>query len=437
MKQILSYLKKIPILFIVVFLIYNLNLREISAGDTIPAKYIPISILTEFDLDLDEFPYLYNSPGNKEYLFIQKTEKGHWYSSYPVVPGIIALPIYAPAILSGMKINPKHIDILAKVSASVIAVFSVIFIFMTLKFFVDEDTAFLWAVVYAFATSTWSVSSQGLWQHGPVELFISMGIYFFVKDERRKGNFILSSLSFSLAVATRMPTAIIAASVFIYVLMYHRKKIITFILPALLVAIMLFSYNIYHFGNLFGGNDLLEKKMLITKGIPSIWTLNFLPGLAGLLVSPSRGIVVFSPVLIFSFLSFYHLFKDREKIFFKYIAFSALAYILLFSFYRSWWAGHTFGYRYLIDIIPILCIVGAFYSQNFISKKWLKAIFILFLVLSIFVQILGAFNYPAGWNNIPQNIDKSPERNWDFLDNQILRCIKKGARYPLFLRKDY
>jgi len=32
-------------------------------------------------------------------------------------------------------------------------------------------------------------------------------------------------------------------------------------------------------------------------------------------------------------------------------------------------------------------------------------------------------NYPAGWNSVPQNIDKHPERNWDIIDNQIARCL--------------
>lgn len=40
------------------FVVYNINLRPVSSADTFPTRYLPISILTEFDLDLDEFPFL-------------------------------------------------------------------------------------------------------------------------------------------------------------------------------------------------------------------------------------------------------------------------------------------------------------------------------------------------------------------------------------------
>lgn len=437
MKTIFSYLKKIPILFAIVFLVYNFNLREISSGDTIPARYLPLSILTEFDLDLDEFPWLYNMQGNSEYLFIQKTKNGHWYSSYPVIVAVISVPVYAPAVFFGMEMTAKNIDILSKISASIVAALSVVFLFLTLKLITDEGSALLWTMIYAFATSTWSVSAQGLWQHGTVQLFLTMGTYFLIRNEKKGGSLIPASLCFALSVAARMPTALIALSVFFYVLFYHRKNIINFIIPASATAALLFSYNFYYFNNFSGGNMLLEKKMLVTKGISAIWTANPLPGLAGLLFGPSRGILVFSPVIIFSFISIYFIFRDKEKTLFRYLAVSTLLYIALFSFYLSWWAGHTFGYRYLLDIVPLLCIFPVFYTERFFSLKSVRFIFILFIIFSVFVQLTGLLNYPAGWNSIPQDIDKHPERNWDIIDNQIARCVKNGARFPLFLKKDY
>ena len=45
-------------LALVAFVVYNVNLRPISSADTFPTRYLPISILTEHNLDLDEFPFL-------------------------------------------------------------------------------------------------------------------------------------------------------------------------------------------------------------------------------------------------------------------------------------------------------------------------------------------------------------------------------------------
>jgi hypothetical protein len=47
-------------LFLGVVFIYSLNGRALTAGgDSIPATYLPLSLLRELDFDLDEFPFLY------------------------------------------------------------------------------------------------------------------------------------------------------------------------------------------------------------------------------------------------------------------------------------------------------------------------------------------------------------------------------------------
>lgn len=39
------------VLIILAFVVYNANLRSITSFDTNPTRYLPISILREFDLD--------------------------------------------------------------------------------------------------------------------------------------------------------------------------------------------------------------------------------------------------------------------------------------------------------------------------------------------------------------------------------------------------
>ena len=41
-------------LFLLALIVYNANLRSITSLDTNSTRYLPISILQEFDLDLDE-----------------------------------------------------------------------------------------------------------------------------------------------------------------------------------------------------------------------------------------------------------------------------------------------------------------------------------------------------------------------------------------------
>jgi hypothetical protein len=68
------------ILFSVLLIVYLANGRTLGSGDTVPARYLPLSILREGNFDLDEFPFLY-ARGTPYYL---RRAKGHVVSDYPV-----------------------------------------------------------------------------------------------------------------------------------------------------------------------------------------------------------------------------------------------------------------------------------------------------------------------------------------------------------------
>ena len=86
----LSPVVKALALFTIAFGVY-LHALPGHSGDTVPAKLIPISILEEGDLDLDEFRYAVY--GGHHYSMVKRN--GHFYSTYPVAPGITATPFYA------------------------------------------------------------------------------------------------------------------------------------------------------------------------------------------------------------------------------------------------------------------------------------------------------------------------------------------------------
>jgi hypothetical protein len=51
-------------------------------------------------------------------------------------------------------------------------------------------------------------------------------------------------------------------------------------------------------------------------------------------------------------------------------------------------------------------------------------------VVSVFVQFLGAFHYPAGFNWIPDNVDFNPRRLWQVRDSELERCFGEFLRHP-------
>ncbi|MCK5706652.1 MAG: hypothetical protein KAI43_03280 [Candidatus Aureabacteria bacterium] len=159
------------------------------------------------------------------------------------------------------------------------------------------------------------------------------------------------------------------------------------------------------------------------QGIKSFYG-HFWIGLAGLLISPARGILVFSPIFIFSFIYlFYILFTKKHDPIFKYLAVSVILLIILYAKWGMWWGGWTFGYRLLIELIPPLILFLALFWEDLIEKKlYLKRIFFVSLLLSIYIHSLGAFIYPSDFNYAPNNIDQHQERLWYIFDTEITRC---------------
>jgi len=230
----------------------------------------------------------------------------------------------------------------------------------------------------------------------------------------------LAGLTVSIASMVRYSNGIFAFLVLVYVLSFHREGIWRFILPATLVILPNIVYNLYCFQRVTGGS------LYSAAGSPSA----ILMGLAGLLVSPNRGLFVYSPFFNFSFYGIWKFFKMKmykEKPLFLCVAIAIIGHLLLIGFFSGWYGGFCYGPRYLTDTLPFLMLFFLLVVEQILKKKMLRFILTVFLVYSIFVQAIGAFFYPMGkWDSWPRNVVIYPERVWDWKDNQISRELLAG-----------
>ena len=110
------------------------------------------------------------------------------------------------------------------------------------------------------------------------------------------------------------------------------------------------------------------------------------------LVSPYRGILLYSPILI---LGFYGLYRLSQSTGFRADAFLFLtlfaAILLFYSSWQGWDGGNSYGPRFLILGIPYLVIpVSVFLSENR-NRIW-RSIFLSLFVFSSFIQGIGAIS---------------------------------------------
>jgi hypothetical protein len=200
-----------------------------------------------------------------------------------------------------------------------------------------------------------------------------------------------------------------------------------FVVAPILIGAALLAYNVWFFDSILGGQAEIERLHMRLHGTSGPWSGNLLDGLLGTLLSPNRGLLVFSPwIAVAIFALGVPAVRGRliAHSLVPVMLFSLLPYLLILSKYSVWWGGHCFGPRYWTDTIPLFAIPFAFGLQWMLTKsRVLVAVSALTVGFSIAVQLIGAFCYPSSWNLEPRNVDTHHERLWDWRDTELSRCL--------------
>lgn len=434
--------------------VYNLNLREVSMDDTIGTRFLPLSILAEGDLDLDEFPALHEGKTDPSQLpYYLQYRHGHYYSSYPVLGALMAVPVYVVPTALGLFDAEEpdfsvDVSITSKVAASLIAAVSVAFVYLACRRLFEHRWALASALIYAFATGTFSTSSQGLWQHGPAQLWLAVALWCLLPEGSARGDgkpagwpLFLGGLALALAVAARAVLAVPAAVFFVYVCRRRRRSLPWFLAGPAAVAVLLAYYNLSHFGTLLGGERYLGSLHPLMHAEKGSWKLNFLPGLYGLLFSANRGLVVFTPVVLVAAAGAERAWREGGHSVLNWVTAAAVGTLLLYGFYSVWWGGWTYGPRYACDILPLAAVLTAAGLERAWPVRRARLAVAAAVAYCVAVQLVGFLCYtPARWNLYDRtgsrlNVDLYHYRLWDWRDWEVLRYLRAGIAPNVFQEK--
>jgi hypothetical protein len=113
---------------------------------------------------------------------------------------------------------------------------------------------------------------------------------------------------------------------------------------------LIFYYNLYFYHNLAGG----QLGAFNSVSLDSFSISHFLTGFFGLLISPARGFIFYTPLFIFGFISLGFIKKMQkkevaERVIFNLNLANFFGCLLLNSFWVTWWAGWGWGDRMLTD----------------------------------------------------------------------------------------
>ena len=423
----------VSILLFTTILIGYLLSGNRSAFDSALYLQTSMSIVREGNTNLDEYPEIVA----KMWWPPDKID-GHLYDTAPIGTPVLMTPIVftvdrLSALLGLGDFNEylKHNipEDLQSVIASLIMALTAVLIYHVGRRSLSRPAAALLTLIFAFGTTAWSVVSRTLWQHGPSMLMLTIALWLALSARDKPQRIQYVGLVIALAYVIRPTNSIAVVAFTAFVLLRYRRYFLRYLLWAAAVAIpfVWYSWSVYH--------ALLPVYYRAYTGLSFAI---FPEALIGQLVSPARGLLIFSPVLVFSFAGIILKVKRRQWQAHDNLLIGILTlHWILISLWWNWWAGVSFGPRIWSDMLPYLIYfvvpaLAAMSSLRGARRAAVMTIGAMTIIFSLFVHYRGANAAEVmDWNAQPAPIDVYHERVWDWRDPQWLRGLYWGTSTDL------
>jgi len=416
------------------FALYNANGREMASYDSQPTKYAARELLLRGTLSLNYVVGKTPELGTRN-AFVQ-TRNGRYRSAYSPVPAIIAAGLTWPFWKAGLiDVRAARAPaLMAAVTSSLLVAIAVALAFLTARTSLSGGRSLLLAIGLGAGTGYWSTASQTLWQHETAIFGLAVAVLAYLSLEQRRDatSAGVLGLGLGLAVAARLqlaPAVILLLIGTLYVAGSRAAAIASAFAGLLIVPLLITNY--LWFDNIAGAAPILEGMHRWTHRTRGTFVLSW-EGFAGLLVSPNRGLLIFSPIVAVALIGIPAAVRGRLTSARTWVCLAAAAQFVLYALYSVWWGGHTYGPRYMLDVLPLL-VPAAALGMEMVRGPLRVAAATTCLAWSVAVAAIGAFNSPQDrWNSDPMDVDRYHERLWDWSDPQILRSWKAGPNAQNF-----
>ena len=383
-------------LALVLFALIVANGRPVGAGDTRPTERVAASLVGEGDFDIDEYPEVEDPFG--------RTVGARRVSIYPVLSAVLAAPVFLAA-QGAFLLDETGSALAGKWAASLFTALAAAVLFVVVGRRHPHRDAATAAALFALGTSMWS-TSQALWQHPAAVLFVCVALLFLSLAEQGPAWAGRTGLPLALAVAARHADVALVAVLAIAIAVRWPRQIPALVAWGAPVAALLLAYQWWYFGaplaHGFSGSGARFSEP---------WGHGHL----GLLVSPAKGLLVFTPVVIVAVAGMVAAFRRGERWMAGALGAAAFAHWVLMGRWSEWHGGESWGPRMMTDALPLLFV---FLPDGF---NVLPRAAPVLAALSVAVQLLGAFSYDYRWERLhwrgPDG--HSPAALWDVARSPI------------------
>ena len=427
-QQRLSRSDGIFLIAIVVFACTIYILSPVTTStDSAWTFHVAASLLRQRNIDLDE----YRGNMNLEVDYRLREVGGHIYSYYPVATPLLVTPgvwiinkvyplIYPTDFYTYLDQHAPDTRTakLEKIFASGIAAVSAALIYLISRRELGILRALAITFIFVFSTSIWSTASRALWQHGPSALFLSAALYLALLVKQRRSLVLWMGMLLGFAYLIRPTNSLTVAFFGIYILVNYRRGVWLYALGLALILVPYVILNWLTYQNILPPYSYQLFERLATPKV-------FVEALAGTLVSPARGLLIFSPVFLFAIYGAYLRLRQNPTMtnIDLYLVGILLTHWITTSLFEDWAGAWSIGPRYFVDVIPLLAyFLIPIMQRNALAAPGWRCAFIISILVSMLIQFHCSTSiYPFMWNGKPRALVEAPERKWDWGDLQFLR----------------
>ena len=345
------------------------------------------SLVRERNFDLDEFPDV-DEP-------FARTVGAHRVSIYPVASAVLAAPVFAAAG-AVFALDELGLALAGKWAASLFSAAAAALLYLAVGRRRPHAEALWTAVVFALGTSLWS-TSQALWQHPAAALGLCAALVCLVRAEDDAAW--AGRAGLPLALAARYADVVLVAVLAAAIAARWPRRIPMLALWAAPVAAAVLAYHWVYFGS------PLRQGLV---GVGDRFSAPWGEGHLGLLLSPAKGLLVFTPVAAMAVVGLVRAFRQGQRWIAATCGAAALAHWAFVGRWSEWHGGECWGPRMMTDALPLLFL---FLPEGYDLAPGLT---VALGVVSVAVQALGAFSYDYRWERLRQRpLSASHPELWD------------------------
>jgi hypothetical protein len=411
-----------------------------------------VSIINRHTLSLDAYRHV----GVLTKSYTVSHAHGHLVTSYPWAVGLFAIPAViiidlvhalggpsADSIVAGQQqlqnlVQLFSASIVTGLACAVLALLA----YRRLQGPTEKrrNWALLCGLAFAFATSAWSTASRALWQHGPSILFLAIAILALdqlfprnADDHDPRSESVWAPLIAGVCIAgavTMRPTNAVALALVTILVFWkaHRRSAAVYAIGVVVVFIPWTLITYHYYGSLLQPYDQASKL-----GLPS----TFFESIVAQLLSPSRGLFIFSPVVLVAVAGL--VIASRRRLVTPLEELSAVAipcYLVAIALFPVWWAGTSFGPRFMTETLPFFFLLAipfvdwivAWRAEKPLGRPLIYRIAVICSVVALAFSVLvnaqgGLLRSSICWNlKAPTvaSVDSDPARVWSWGNPQFL-----------------